>query len=133
VLKDVASTGMGGGSLGCGFFLNLRDFKSEALVLGNCTAVCFDDETEGGVVAGVDVWAALALFQGFSFVNLYSRFTAGAPEAPLMRRFFRRRLFVLSDIDDVAETGREGGGPLEKFWHFSIPKIRKNRKENLSR
>jgi len=27
--------GVGGGLLGCAFLLNLRDFKSEALVFGN--------------------------------------------------------------------------------------------------
>ena len=89
MLEGVASAEVGSRSLGCGFFLNLRDFKSEAMVLGNCTAVCFDDEAEGRTVADVDVWAAFALFHMFSFVGLCFWFTAGAPEAPLMRRFFR--------------------------------------------
>jgi len=44
-----------------------------------------------------------------------------------MRRFFLWRFFVLSDIDDVAdsEVDRGVGGPLETFWHLSITNIGK--------
>ena len=44
----VAIAGVRGG----GFLLNLRHFKSEALVLGNCTAVCFEDEATGEPASG---------------------------------------------------------------------------------
>ena len=35
LFADVAVVGEGGGLLGCDFLLNLRDFKSEAWVLGS--------------------------------------------------------------------------------------------------
>ena len=109
VLEDVVTAEVGGGLLGCGFLLNLRDFKSEALVLGNCAAVCFDNEAKG-----------------FSLVSLRFWFTAGVSGMPLIRRFFGRwRPLVLSDID-VADAGvdREGGRP-ETFGCLSIPDMRK--------
>ena len=45
-MDGVAIVGVEGGLLDWGFLLNLRDFRSETLVLGSCTAVCFDDEAE---------------------------------------------------------------------------------------
>ena len=131
VLGDDAIVSAEGGLLGCDL-LNLRDFRSEALVLGNCTAVCFDDEAEEGPVVDVDVWVAFTFAREFSFVVLSFWFTAAVPGVPLRRRFFLgRRSFVLSDIeDDDAEVDREGGGPLETFWHLSIPKVRKSKGRN---
>lgn len=116
VLGNVDVAAVEGGLLGCDFFVNLRDFRSEALVLGNSTAARFDDEAEEGPAADVvDVWVA------FTFVR-------GVSEAPLMRRFFWGwMLFVLSDIDeDVnAEVDGEGGGSLGASWRLSIPNVRK--------
>ena len=51
-LEDVANTGVEGGSLGCEFLENLRDFKSEALVVGHCATLFLDAEAEGGPVVG---------------------------------------------------------------------------------
>ena len=81
VLVDVATAGVGCGLLGCDFLLNLRDFKSEALVLGNGIAVCFDDESIG-------VWVVIAVLEGVVFVGLCFWFTAEVLGVPEMRRFF---------------------------------------------
>lgn len=54
VLKDIIEAGVEGDFPNCDTLLNLRDFKSEALVLGNWTPLHFDDEAEGGPVVGVD-------------------------------------------------------------------------------
>jgi hypothetical protein len=86
--------------------LNLRYFKSEALVFGNCAASCFEDEAEGGPVADEGVWVVPAVSPGFSFVNL---FLDEAPEAPLMRRFLRGRwLSVLSVIGNPVDAEVDG-------------------------
>lgn len=45
--EDVANAEAGGGLLGFEVLLNLRDFKSEALVFGNCLALCFGEVGEG--------------------------------------------------------------------------------------
>lgn len=130
MLEDVANAGAESALLDCEVLLNLRDFRSEALVLGNGTILCLDDEAEGGYVVDVDVWVALALAAGFSFVSLFFN---EAPDAQLMRRFFwGRRLFVLSDIGDVVDAEvdgvRVGGGA---FWHLSTWNIRgENQKES---
>lgn len=130
MLRDGATVGVEGGLLGCDL-LNLRDFRSEALVLGNCAAVCFDGEAEVGPAVDVDVLVGFASVREFSFVGLCFWFAAAVPGVPLRRRFFLGRgSFVLSDIgDDKSDAGvdREGGGPLETFWHASISKIRKNK------
>lgn len=130
VLSDGATMGVEGGLFGCDL-LNLRDFRSEALVLGNCAAVCFDDEAEGGPVVDVNVWVGFASVGEFSFVGLCFWFAAVVPGVPLRRRFFLGRGSpVLSDVGDNntdAGVDREGGGPLETFWHASISKIRKNK------
>ena len=113
-LGDGSIVRMEGRSLGCDL-LNLRAFRSEALVLGNCTTACFDDEAEEGPVVDVDVWVAFAFVRVFSFVGLCFWFTAEVPGVQLRRRFFLgRRSFVLLDIeddDDNAEVAKEGGGP----------------------
>lgn len=106
--EDVVIAGVSGGPLGSGFLLNLRDFKSEALVLGNCTAAYFEDEATGETVSGAaGVWASLASARGFSFTGLCFRFVAEVPGMALRRRFFwRRGSFVVVDIDDDnAEVG----------------------------
>lgn len=130
-LGDVFIVGVGGCLPDCDFRLNLRDFRSEALVLGNCTAACFDDEAEGGsVVDVVDAWVAFAIVRGFLFVKL----CLWVSEVPLRRRFFwGRTSFILSDIDEDAggEVNKAGGGPLETFWHLSIPNVRRKRKEAI--
>ena len=113
MLRDDSIVRMEGRSLGCDL-LNLRDFRSEALVLGNCTTVCFDDEAKEEPVVDVDVWVAFAFVREFSFVGLCFWFTVEVPGVQLRRRFFLgRRSFVLLDIedDDDAEVAREGGGP----------------------
>ena len=130
-LEGVVIMGVGGCLPGCDFRLNLRDFRSEALVLGNCTAACFDDEAEEESVAdAVDVWVAFAVVRGFSFVKL----CLWVSEVPLRRRFFwGGTLFILSDIDEDAEgeVNKEGGGPLETFWHLSVPNVRRKREETI--
>lgn len=130
VSEDVAIVGVGGGLLGCDL-LNLRDFKSEALVLGNCAVVCFGGEAEE---PAVDVWVTFNFVGRFSFVGLCFWFIAEDQGVPLRRRFFLgRRSFVLSGIedDDDAEINGEGGGPLEIFWHLSVLNVRKKRRYKL--
>jgi hypothetical protein len=133
VLGDVAIARTDGGSLGCDL-LNLRDFRSEALVLGNCAAVCFDDGAKEGAVVDVDAWVPSVFVREFSFGGLCFWFTAEVPGVPLRRRFFwGRGSFVFSITGDGggggAGVGREGGGPLETFWHLSIPKSQKGQGE----
>ena len=84
----VALVGVEGGLPGCDFLLNLRHFKSEALVLGNCDAVCFVGEAEEGPGVDEDVWVAIAVLAGVSFGGLCFWPIVGVSEAPLMRRFF---------------------------------------------
>jgi len=67
---DVAVARTGGGPLGRDFLLNLRHFRSEALVLGNDTVGCFDDKEGVGPMVGVDVWVTFAVLEGASFVDL---------------------------------------------------------------
>jgi len=98
---------------GCDFLLNLRDFKSEALVLGNWVAGCFDGEAEEGPVVGVEVWVVVAVLEGVSFGGLCFWFV-GVSWVLVVRCFFRIwRLFALSDIGDVTgeEVDREDGAP----------------------
>lgn len=127
---------LGDGAIGCDL-LNLRDFRSEALILGNCVAVYFDDEAGEGPVVDVDVWVAFAFVREFSFMGFSFWFTAEIPGVQLRRRFFwGRGSFILLDIkddDEDAEVSREGGGPLETFWHLSTPKVRKKREKLLCR
>jgi len=113
VLEDVAEAGVEGGLLGCDTLLNLRDFRSEALVLGNCTVLRPNDEAEERTVVDLDAWATFASTAGFFFADLlFSRLL----EAPLIRRFLRGRwLFALSGGDDVAnaEVDKGVGGVFE--------------------
>lgn len=111
--EDITDARAEGGLLGRDTFLNLRDFKSEALVLGNRTALCFDDEAEGRLGVDVDARAAFASIPGDSFKDLIFN---EVPEGPFMRRFLRERwIFVLSDVDGVtnAEVDEEVGGTFE--------------------
>lgn len=98
--EDVVIAGVRGNLLGSGFLLNLRDFRSEALVLGNCTTVCFKATAE--LVASVSgVWVSLTFTRGFSFTGPRLRFAAEVPGITLRRRFFRGRgSFVLVDTGD---------------------------------
>lgn len=108
---------------GCDTLLNLRDFKSEAFVLGNWVVLCFDDEAEGPVVdRGLRVVFGLAI--GFSLRDLFFK---GAPEAPLIRRFlWGRWVLAFSDIDvEDAEIDVIGGGSFERSLHLSIPNIKR--------
>ena len=82
------AAGLEGSLQGCDFLLNLRDFKSEALVLGSWVAWCFDGEAEVGPVAGVGVWAVVAVLEGVSFRGLCFWFV-GVSGVPVVRCFFR--------------------------------------------
>jgi len=107
------TAGAEGGLPGCDFLLNLRDFKSEALVLGNWVAWCFDGEVEGGPVVGVEVWVVVAVLEGISFEGLCFWFV-GVSGVPVVRCFFRIWwLFTLSEIGDVPnlEIDGEDGAP----------------------
>lgn len=79
MLGDAAGAGVEGGLLTRDTLLNLRDFRSEALVWGNCAVLCFGD------VAEVDAWAVFVLIAGASLVGLFFS------EGPLIRRFLRGR------------------------------------------
>ena len=70
IILGVVNVGVEGVLPGCDFLLNLRDFKSEALVVGNWGAACFDGEAEEGPGVGVDVWTAIAVVEGDSFGGL---------------------------------------------------------------
>jgi hypothetical protein len=71
---------------------------------------------------GVDIWVALVLVPGFSFVDLF--FNERVRTAPLRHRFFLGRwLLVLSSAD--IEVDGEGGGPSKPFWCLSVPAVRK--------
>ena len=116
VLGDVAVVGVEGGLLGCGFLINLRDFKSEALVLG--IATCFDDEGREGPTVVTGVRIEIAGLERVSFGGLFPWFAAAASEVPVTRRFFWvGGLLVLSGIDGVvnAEVNSEDGGPWDTF------------------
>ena len=89
MLGDVAESGEENGLPGCDTLLNLSDFKSEALVLGNCSALRFGNRAEGRPVVDVDAWALFVSVAGVSFVGL---FFDKVPEVLLMRRFLRGRL-----------------------------------------
>lgn len=88
MFEGIADAGVEGDLLGCDTLLNLRDFKSKALVLGSGTALDFDGEAEGAPEVGVDTRAVFASTAGVSFVNLFFNEVLGAP---LMRRFLWRR------------------------------------------
>lgn len=110
-LVGVVAARIGDGLLGCDFLLNLRDFKSEALVLGNCT---FEGGAEEGPAVGLDAGVVVAVLEGVSSEGLCFWLTAGVSEVPVMRRFFWVwRLFAFSDVEDIndEEADREDGGP----------------------
>ena len=112
VLGDVVVVGVAGGLLDCGFLLNLRDFKSEALVLG--ITACFGGKAGEGLVVAADVRIEITGLEGVSFEGLCPWFIAEASEVPVVRRFFWAwGLLVLSGIDGVVDTevDREDGGP----------------------
>lgn len=107
------TVGLEGGLPGCDFLLNLRHFKSEALVLGNWVAACFNGEAEEGPMVCEELWATVVVLEGVSFGGLCFWFV-GVSGMPEMRRFFWVwGLFALPDIGDITdlEVDREDEGP----------------------
>lgn len=119
VLENFVEVGVGGD---CVTLLNLRDFRSEARVLGNCTTLRFVNEAEGKPVMGVDAWVEFALIAWVSFTGLFFN---EVPDAPLMRRFLRGRwLLVLSDVSDVADA-RVDEEARGMSWQSTVPDLSK--------